>query len=75
MKKIVFSLILLLLFPCITLADTSENTTSSVPTTTNNISESPDTGVEDYFITLGIVSVILFASLEIMNKKNVFQKI
>ena len=71
MKKIIFSLIILLIFPCIVYADEVETTT----VTTTTITESPDTGVEDYFIVLTTASIVLIVTVEILNRKNVFRKI
>ncbi len=42
---------------------------------TNNNEKSPNTGVEDYYLALGIGTVVLVTVLFILNKKNVFKKI
>lgn len=47
-------------------------TTSSKPIGTT---ENKDTGVEDYFITLGVIGVSLTTILYILDKKNSFKKI
>ncbi len=76
MKKILVMILVLFMMPIMVMAaEEDENTTTSTTTTTSNIEKSPDTGVEDYFITLGAVSVSLGAVLYILNKKNVFQEI
>lgn len=49
-----------------------EATTSSKPTGTT---ENKDTGVEDYFITLGVIGVSVTVVLYILDKKNSFKKI
>lgn len=50
----------------------NETTTAKTPTTTV---KSPDTGVEDYFLTLGGVVALLIVGLYIIDKKNIFKKI
>lgn len=73
MNKIKYLLVILLLFPLVVFADEPDyTTTTQVPTTIN---ENPDTGVDDYFLTLTIASVILIGTLTYVNKKNVFKKI
>ena len=37
--------------------------------------KSPETGVEDYFLVLGITTTILMVGLYIIDKKNIFKKI
>ena len=49
-----------------------DTTTSSKPTGTT---ENKDTGVEDYFITLGVIGASVTAVLYILDKKNSFKKI
>lgn len=49
-----------------------DTTTSSKPTGTT---ENKDTGVEDYFITLGVIGVSVTAILYVLDKKNAFKKI
>lgn len=49
-----------------------DTTTSSKPTGTT---ENKDTGVEDYFITLGVIGVSVTAILYVLDKKNSFKKI
>ncbi|MDO4377391.1 MAG: hypothetical protein Q4C38_04550 [bacterium] len=46
--------------------------TSNTP---NNNEESPNTGVEDYYLALTASAAILIGGLFILNKKNVFKKI
>ena len=69
MRKLVI-IVVLLIFPVLVFADSNEN----VPQVSNNITESPDTGVEDYFIVLGSVSILLGVSVYIVNKKNIFMR-
>ena len=73
MKKLVVILLVFLLMPVMVMADTNDS--DDTTTTTSSTIESPDTGVEDYFLTLGAVSVSLGTVLYILNKKNVFQEI
>ena len=84
MKKILISLFILLLMPVVVMADVNDlvdtndgNTTTSSTTITNteSVTKSPDTGVEDYFLTLGVVSICLAGTLYIVNKKKVFAEI
>ena len=77
MKKVLVLLLVFLLFPLIVMADVEDDTTTSTTTTTTSetIETSPDTGVEDYFLTLAGVSISLRVILYILNKKNVFQEI
>lgn len=80
MKKLLIILLIIVLMPIIVFADESENpvnteNTSTTSLTTNEISKSPDTGVEDYFLILGIVSIVIAGTLYIINKKNVFAEI
>ncbi|MDO4341708.1 MAG: hypothetical protein Q4C44_03080 [bacterium] len=42
---------------------------------TNNSEKSPNTGVEDYYLVLGVGTVVLVTLLFVLNKKNVFKKI
>lgn len=73
MKKYIVLIIVFLLFPLVVFADINEDNTTTTVTTTLN--ENPDTGVDDYFLTLTIASVILIGTLTYVNKKNVFKKI
>lgn len=80
MKKLLIILLIIALMPIIVFADESENpvnieNTSTTSSTINEISKSPDTGVEDYFFILGIVSIVIAGTLYIINKKNVFTEI
>ena len=74
MKKLLIFFISLIIFPLIAFADDSFDNNDN-QSSINNITESPETGVEDYFITLGIVSLVLIVGLEIANKKDLFKKI
>ena len=73
MKKLVVLLLVFLLMPVMVMAD--EPDSDETTTTTSSNIQSPDTGVEDYFLTLAVVSVSLGTVLYILNKKNVFQEI
>lgn len=53
--------------PTTTLTPADDETTTTIT--------SPQTGVEDYFLTLGIVTIVLMSALYIIDKKNVFKKI
>ncbi len=84
MKKILITLLMIALLPIVVFADegdepsvidNSSTTSSTTSSTSNEVTTSPDTGVEDYFITLGIISVFLGGILYIVNKKNVFTEV
>lgn len=70
MKRFLLFFAILLLIPGVAFADETESTT-----TTKSVVENPDTGVENYFLTLGIASVVIAGSLYIINKNNVFKEI
>ena len=72
LKKIILLISLLILMPCIVLADVNEE---SVTTSDSEITESPDTGISDYFILLGSIFVILIIGVEILNKKTIFKEL
>lgn len=57
--------------PTTTTTNKDDSTTSKQTGTTEN----KDTGVEDYFITLGVIGVSVTAVLYILDKKNSFKKI
>lgn len=52
----------------------SNSDTSNNDSTNSNV-KSPETGVEDYFLVLGIVGAVLITGLYIVNKNNIFKKI
>ncbi len=72
MKKLLYFLLLIILFPMIVWADTSESS-SEVKETAEEVIESPDTGVNDYFLVLGCITICISAGLYIINKKQIFQ--
>lgn len=53
----------------------NNNNNSNNTNTPNNNEESPNTGVEDYYLALSISAAVLIGGLFILNKKNVFKKI
>ena len=57
--------------PTTTTTNKDDSTTSKQTGTTEN----KDTGVEDYFITLGVIGVSVTVVLYILDKKNSFKKI
>ena len=77
MKKFLIFL-LIMLVPIMVFADENDeitNQTDNNVTVEENTVKSPDTGVEDYFLTLGVVCTSLGVVLYILNKKNVFAEI
>lgn len=70
MKKFLLFFAILLLIPVVAYADEAESTT-----TTKSVVENPDTGVENYFLTLGIASVVIAGTLYVINKNKVFKEI
>lgn len=55
--------------------DKDGNQTNNPGNQTNNNEKSPNTGVEDYYLALGVGTVVLVTLLFVLNKKNVFKKI
>lgn len=77
MKKFLIFL-LIMLVPIMVFADENDeitNQTDNNVTVEENTVKSPDTGVEDYFLTLAVVCTSLGVVLYILNKKNVFAEI
>ena len=77
MKKMLIILFILLLMPIMVNADiedVNQNSDENI-TTTENVTTSPDTGVEDYFITLGAISICLAGTVYVLNKKSIFAEI
>ena len=77
MNKLFMILFILLLTPMIVFADNedlNQDNNENIPTS-ENITQSPDTGVEDYFITLGAISICLAGTVYVLNKKSIFAEI
>ncbi len=77
MKKFLIFL-LIMLVPIMVFADENDEITNQNDnnvTVEENTVKSPDTGVEDYFLTLAVVCTSLGVVLYILNKKNVFAEI
>ena len=77
MKKIFMIFLILLLMPMIVFADIEEESANNNGNTeiSENIEKSPDTGVEDYFVTLGAISICLVGTVYVLNKKSIFAEI
>lgn len=58
-----------------TTASSNKDDDSTTTTKQTGTTENKDTGVEDYFITLGVIGVSVTAVLYILDKKNAFKKI
>ena len=53
----------------------NNNNNSNNTNTPNNNEESPNTGVEDYYLPLGIVMGVSILGYLVLRKKNVFSKL